>query len=67
MFIGASLFMWALRAWKIGQMEIAAATQNKPIRDVDATQAGGMDGLISATPSTPPSTFVRRLFVWKKV
>lgn len=69
MYIAASICLWVLRAWKIGDIEQIAAKQGKKPEEVSA---------ISADPSTMAhtttfemdamkSSIAKRLFQWRKV
>lgn len=63
MYLGAAVFLWLVRAWKIGEMEKTAAVEAKHTSEVD------LPG--SRSDSVPVgferSPFVKRLVVWRKV
>ncbi|KAF1840712.1 MFS general substrate transporter [Cucurbitaria berberidis CBS 394.84] len=68
MYIGAAVFLWLVRAWKLGEIEEIAAAIGKSAGEVDL-MAGSSP---SETPSIAPasfrkSPFVRRMFMWRKV
>jgi hypothetical protein len=54
MYIGAAVFLWLVRTWKLGEMEEEGAMGGKS--EVDAV-AG----------SFQKSSFVKRMFMWRKV
>jgi hypothetical protein len=66
MYIGAAVFCWLVRAWKIGEMERRAAILHTDPSHVDpvAGEAVGEQRVPVKIKTTP---FVKRLFVWQKV
>jgi hypothetical protein len=65
MYIGAAVFLWMVRAWKIGEMEETAAATGKNESEVDPVAA-------RSEPLPVPidfqrSSFVKRIFMWQKV
>ncbi|KAF1833561.1 MFS general substrate transporter [Decorospora gaudefroyi] len=64
MYIGAAVFLWLVRAWKIGEMEARAAAAGKSESEIEPVAAETADG--SAT-SFQKSPFVKRMFKWEKV
>lgn len=65
MYIGAAVFLWLVRAWKIGQLEEEAAAEGKTQGDIDPVTEGedhhrGPDGF-------KRSPFLKRMFMWLKV
>jgi hypothetical protein len=54
MYIGAAVFLWLVRTWKIGEME-----ENEVVK-------GKNEGLPVAG-SIRKSPFVKRMFMWRKV
>ncbi len=66
MYIAASLCIWLLRAWKIGQIETAASVLHKPPEDLTPeTTVPLEDGHGQERKKVSP--FVSRLFRWQKV
>ncbi|KAH7385765.1 major facilitator superfamily domain-containing protein [Pyrenochaeta sp. MPI-SDFR-AT-0127] len=66
MYIGAAVFLWLVRAWKIGEVEEKAAAVGKSEGEVDPV----VD--VTDTESRAPadfkrSPFVKRMFKWQKV
>jgi hypothetical protein len=62
MYIGAAFFMWVIRAWKLGEMEMEDA--------LDASQKSGI--LEKPSGETAPrravkSSSLKRMFMWRKV
>ena len=60
--------MWLLRAWKVGELEVLAAQEDKVLQNGSALDAKSADlqGEVSAR-SSGKSSLIVRLFAWKKV
>ena len=54
MYIGAAVFLWLVRTWKIGEMQENEAASGK-------TEGVPVAGSIQKSP------FINRLFMWRKV
>lgn len=69
MYVSASICMWALRAWKIGQMEQIAAEQGKAVEEVDVVSIEPSTAALSAASRSKLAevSVIRRLFQWKRV
>ncbi|KAF2472200.1 MFS general substrate transporter [Lindgomyces ingoldianus] len=70
MYIGAAVFVWLVRAWKIGEMEERAAARMTDPQAIDLVtdkprEDEGREALDPAM--VQKSSFMRRLLVWKKV
>ena len=57
MYIGAAVFLWLVRAWKIGDLEEKAAAAGKS----ESNAATGDQGTLYKTP------FIKRMLMWQKV
>lgn len=66
MYIGAAVFLWMVRAWKIGEMEETASAAGKSEGEVDPV-ANGVEAGSSAPVGVLRSPFTRRMFMWQKV
>ena len=66
MYCAAACVLWAVRAWKIGDVEEKAAMAGKSAADVDPVAATG-----TASGSVPEgfkkSPFLKRLLMWQRV
>lgn len=69
MYVASAISMWLLRAWKIGEIERIAASQEKTPAEVDARSSEpGEASLIARSGSRiVKSSIVKRLFAWKRV
>ena len=69
MYIVAGLFGWVLRAWKIGEMEMLEAEKGTTIDQIDHVQtvATTLDRVTSKELRAKRSSFVHRLFTWRRV
>ena len=54
MYIGAAVFLWLVRTWKIGEMEEKEA-------------ATGNSKVVLVASNSQKSPFVKRMFMWRKV
>lgn len=63
MYIGAAVFLWLVRAWKIGQLEEEAAVAGKSESEVDPVET--VEGAVPA--GFKRSAFVKRMVMWRKV
>ncbi len=59
MYVSSAVFLWLVRAWKLGDMEEKLAAQ----------AVGSQDGanLGVSLPKFEKSPFVKRIFMWQKV
>lgn len=68
MYLAAAMCMWGLRVWKIGQIELIAAEQQKRPQDIEAHAAEPLnDQALSVASEHSKSSITKRLFVWKQV
>lgn len=69
MYVAASICMWILRAWKIGQIEQIAAEQGKAPEEVAVVPIEPLTAALSATSRSKLAevSVIRRLYQWKKV
>jgi hypothetical protein len=66
MYLGGSVCIWLVRAWKIGEIEEEAAATGKSVGDVDPlTVHNATEEKLSV--SFKRSPFVKRMLMWKKV
>jgi hypothetical protein len=65
MYIGAAVFLWMVRAWKIGEMEETAAAAGKDESEVDPVATGSEP--LPVPVDFHKSSFVKRIFTWEKV
>lgn len=63
MYIGAAVFLWLVRAWKIGEMEETAAAAGKDESEVDPIAAGSDLPLVNFQ----RSSFIKRMIMWQRV
>lgn len=70
-YIAAAACTWALRAWKIGEMERLAAAIGKSVESVDPVASADTAAVPPAGSAekveTQRSAFFRRLLAWTKV
>jgi len=66
MYIGAALFLWLVRIWKIGDMEQLAATASNEGNDVDPV-ASAVTSDKATVLRYQRSPFLKRMFTWQKV
>ena len=64
MYVGAAACIWAVRAWKVGQIEILACDKNASEDDVN--RSGMMEGPVRSS-TKPHAAFLHRLLKWKRV
>ena len=69
MYAASAISMWFLRAWKIGEIEGAAAEQDKAPEEVDAISDKPEEKTLAPASrgTTTKSSIVKRLFAWKRV
>ena len=68
MYIGAALCMWALRAWKIGEVEARAVEKGASDRESCSAEAMPQAHRCTSREIAEQSAgFMRRLVQWKKV
>ena len=70
MYLVAAFCLWLLKAWKIGEIERAAAIEEKRPGVVDSLQAAPSRNhteMPLAERRVQTSSFTRRLFMWKRV
>jgi len=63
-YVAASLCLWVLKAWKVGELERMAAAEKRPM---DQTEAVHMSWTEPHSFEKPSSSFACRLFRWRKV
>ncbi|KAL8803570.1 MAG: hypothetical protein Q9200_006151 [Gallowayella weberi] len=66
MYIIASLFLWVLRAWKMGEIERVAAAEGRSPAELELI-AVAQDDDGSKGPGNPKTSILKHLFVWKRV
>ena len=66
-YIAAALCAWGVRAWKVGQLECLAAEQGRPGEEVDVSEARTIERTVTQESKKYRSSFVRRMFIWKRV
>jgi len=67
MYIGAAVFLWLVRAWKIGEMEKEAAVLHTDVGHVDPVGVLKQDGQREPAAKVPVTPFTKRMMVWTKV
>lgn len=67
MYIGAAVFLWLVRAWKIGEMEKEAAVLHTDVGHVDPVAVLSQDEQRVAVAKAPVTSFMKRMLVWTKV
>lgn len=70
MYIGAALCMWFLRAWKIGELERQAVTEEKreqEIRDDDQVPTGRLDLSRHVSRTASVKKAAKGLWSWQRV
>lgn len=69
MYVGATLCMWFLRAWKVGQLELLAIQKEKPPASIDPVGDQALDRVMwSASGAVrPTSNVLKRMCMWKRV
>ena len=66
--MGAALFMWLLRAWKIGQLEAAAWQKEDENQDISSSDTASPEARTDVTRAPfKKSSLIKRMFMWKKV
>jgi hypothetical protein len=67
MYIGAAVFLWLVRAWKIGEMEREAAVLHTDMSHVDPVAVLGQDDQQVPAAKAQVTPFMKRMFAWTKV
>jgi hypothetical protein len=67
MYIGATIFLWLVRAWKIGELEKEALREHVDISQVDPVAAPDLGGLQAPAAKTHVTPFVKRMVMRTKV
>lgn len=69
MYIGAATCLWLLRAWKIGQLQSAAAAVGKDPKKIDPADAHKAVEALQHAPEakTARTSFMVRMVTWRKV
>jgi hypothetical protein len=65
MYIAAAVCLWFLKAWKVGELERIAAAEHRPVSQLDPVAA--VDAPESEGTGAPQTTYLNRLFRWRKV
>ena len=65
MYIAAALCLWALKVWKLGQLELDAAAKRQFPTDISPVERDPEVPLASAT--AKPSPALHRMIRWTKV
>lgn len=69
MYLGAAAFLWLVRAWKIGELEMAAMAraEGAPVDRTGEATAGLDEKPTPAAAEVKKSPFLRRLLMWQRV
>ncbi|KAB2571965.1 MFS transporter [Lasiodiplodia theobromae] len=67
MYIGAAVFLWLLRAWKIGEMEQLAAEKNGSEDSADPVSEHVAEPVAHESNGTVKSNFLKRMVMLKRV
>lgn len=67
MYVAAALCAWGVRVWKVGQLECLAAETGRPGGEIDVVEARTVERTISRESKKYRSSFVKRMFMWKRV
>lgn len=67
MYIGAAVFLWLLRAWKIGEMEQLAAEKNGSEDSADPVSENAAESVTLESNGAVKSNFLKRMVMLKRV